>query len=282
MIKSYFMLTKPGIIFGNIITAASGVALASKGHIDIWLFLTMLIGLSCVIASACVFNNYIDRHIDEKMTRTKNRALVKGLIPVKNAIFFGAILILFGSCILALYTNLLTLSIALTGFFVYVVLYSIWKRRSTYGTAIGSIAGGIPPVVGYCAVSNQIDLGALILFTIVVLWQMPHFFAIAMYRLDDYTAASLPVLPVEKGLYVTKIHMLLYIIGFTIATLMLTLCGYTGYTYLIIASLLGFTWLWLCIKGFQVDNDKLWARKMFVFSLVCIMALSIMIPVDVI
>ena len=140
------------------------------------------------MASACVFNNYIDRQVDKKMERTKNRALVTGLISGRNAILFATLLGLIGNLILFLYTNLLTVFVAGLGFFVYVVLYSLWKCRTIYGTAIGSIAGAVPPVVGYCAVSNHFDAGALILFAMMVLWQMPHFFAIALLHFDDYAA----------------------------------------------------------------------------------------------
>jgi len=276
------MLTKPGIIMGNVITTAAGFALASKGQIDYWLFLTTLLGLAFVIASAGVFNNYIDRAMDAKMERTKNRAFVKGLVPTLNALVFATFLGTFGFGILAFYTNMLTVLVALVGFFVYLVLYAFWKYRSFYGTLIGSIAGAVPPVVGYCAVSNRLDIGALLLFMILVLWQMPHFFAIAIYRFKDYAAASIPVLPVEKGMYTTKIHTIFYIIAFTISTLMLTIAGYTGYTFMTIAALLGISWLGLCINGFSSTNDTTWARKMFIYSLVVIMVLCITIPLDIV
>jgi protoheme IX farnesyltransferase len=277
MLKTYYLLTKPGIIFGNVMTMICGMMLASKGHIDYGLFLATLIGLSSVIASACVFNNYIDRYIDQKMTRTKNRALARGSISIRQALLFATLLGLFGVLVLFLGTNFLTVAMSLLGFFVYVVLYSIWKRHSTYATIIGSVAGGMPPVVGYCAVSNCFDLGAFLLFMMVVLWQMPHFFAIALYRFDDYVAAAIPVLPVKKGAYVTKLHMLFYIIAFIVMALMLTFFGYAGYTYLVVTTLIGATWLMLCIKGFSSDNDLLWARKMFLFSLVTITALCMTI-----
>jgi len=255
---------------GNLITTVSGFALASKGHIDGWLLLATLIGLSGVIASACVFNNYIDRHTDQKMARTKHRALVKGLISGRSALFFATLLGLLGTLILVLSTNWLAVSVAAIGFFIYVVLYSFWKCRTSYATAVGSIAGAIPPVVGYCAVSCRFDMGAALLFIILVLWQMPHFFSIAMYRLSDYSAASIPVLPVKKGTSVTKIHMLLYIIAFMIATWMLIAFGYTGYAYLVTAIVLGVAWLFLCIQGFKTSDDRLWARKMFRLSLLII------------
>ncbi|MFC2049484.1 heme o synthase [Chlamydiota bacterium] len=277
---NYYLLTKPGIVVGNLITVAAGFLLASHGPIDVWLFFATLLGLSLVMASACVFNNYIDRPLDKKMKRTQNRALVTGLITPRNALIFATLVGLLGQSVLCFYTNLLTAIIAGIGFFVYVVLYSLWKGRTIYGTAIGSIAGGVPPVVGYCAVSNQFDLGAAILFAIMVLWQMPHFFSIAMYRFEDYAAAAIPVLPIKQGIPKTKRRMVLYIIGFTLATLLLTLFHYTGYIYLVSAAILGSAWLLLCLKGFKSVNDQVWARHMFRLSLVVITILSLVIPFD--
>jgi heme o synthase len=277
---NYYLITKPGIILGNLITVAAGFLLASKGNINFWLFFATLIGLMFIIASGCVFNNYINREVDKKMERTKNRPLVTGLISSRNAIIFGSCLVISGNLILFLYTNFLTVMVADIGFFVYVIPYSFWKCRTVYGTAIGSIAGATPPVVGYCAVSNSFDLGAFLLFAILVMWQMPHFFAIAIYHLEDFVAGEIPVLPIKKGILRTKIHMLVYILAFVLTTSMLTFFNYTGYSFLTVIALLGITWLWLSIKGFQSVNDTLWARSLFRFSLVIIMALSIMISVD--
>jgi heme o synthase len=279
--RSYYMLTKPGIIMGNLVTAAAGLALASKGHIDYLLFFITLLGLSFIIASACVCNNYLDRDMDQKMARTKNRPLVKGVISVQNALAFAAVLGGLGTLVLGVYTNFITTCAALTGFFAYVVLYGVWKYRSIHGTLIGSIAGAVPPVVGYTAVTNSLDLGAFLLFIIVMLWQMPHFYAIAMYRLEDYAAASIPVLPVIKGAYETKVHMLLYVIAFIVAALSLPFFGYTGYGYMTVCFGLGAIWLWVSIQGFTSSNDRLWARKMFLFSLVVVTVLCLMISVDV-
>lgn len=280
--KTYYMLTKPGIIMGNIITTAAGFALASKGQIDFVLFFWTMLGLALVIASAGVFNNYIDRAMDAKMERTKHRGLVTGVITSQNALLFGSGLGLAGVFLLSVFTNPLTVFVALTGFFVYLVLYAFWKYKSFYGTIIGSIAGAVPPVVGYCAVSNRFDIAALLLFLIMVLWQMPHFFAIAMLHLEDYAAASIPVLPVSKGIFVTKVQILLYIIAFAASTFMLTVTGYTGWFYLIVAAILSTIWFGLALKGFKVKNDQAWARQMFVFSLVVIMGLCVTISFDVI
>jgi protoheme IX farnesyltransferase len=278
---NYYLLTKPGIIMGNLITVAAGFLLASKGIIDIWLFLATLLGLTCIMASACVLNNYIDRQVDKKMERTKHRPLVTGLISGHNAIAFATFLGIIGNLILLLYTNLLTVAIAGIGFFVYVVLYSLWKCRTIYGTAIGSIAGAVPPVVGYCAVSNHFDSGALVLFVMMVLWQMPHFFSIAMHNLEDYTKAKIPVLPVIKGTMRTKIHMVLYICCFIFVAIMLTFFNYTGYVYLIVAISSGLVWLGLCLKGFLNSNDQIWGQQMFRLSLLTIGAICFAIPFDI-
>lgn len=278
---NYYLLTKPGIILGNLVTVAAGFLLASKGTIDLWLFFATLLGLAFIMASACVFNNYIDRQVDKKMERTKNRALVTGLIAGHNAIAFAIVLGVIGNLILLLYTNLLTVMVAGSGFFVYVVLYSLWKCRTIYGTAIGSFAGAVPPVVGYCAVSNHFDAGALILFTMLVLWQMPHFFAIALYHFDDYVAAKIPVLPIQKGMLRTKIHMVLYIFGFILTAMLLTFFHYTGYIYLIVTTSIGLAWLGLCLKGFKSNNDQVWGKHMFRLSLLMIGVMCFVIPFDI-
>jgi protoheme IX farnesyltransferase len=280
IVKTYYYLTKPGIIMGNLVTTAGGFLLASRGHFDGWLFLATLLGLGLVIASACVFNNYTDQEIDRKMDRTKHRALVTGLISGPSAILFAALLALSGLGVLVQYTNPLTALVTLVGFVVYVILYALLKCRSIHGTIVGSIAGAVPPVVGYCAVSNRFDMAAFLLFAIVVLWQMPHFFAIAMWRLKDYAAASIPVLPVKKGIRTTKIQMHLYIVAFMATTLLLTLFGYTGYAYLAIAALLGAAWLYLCFKGLKREDNTVWAREMFRFSLVVITILFIALSLD--
>ncbi len=277
MIKSYYYLTKPGIIYSNVLTAVGGFFLAAKGSFNILLFLTMTFGLAFVIASACVFNNYIDREIDSKMARTKKRALVRKIIPARYALIYATILGVIGFSLLLFYTNILTAFIAFIGFFFYVVIYSIGKRGSVYGTIIGSVSGAVPPVVGYCSVTNHIDLAAFLLFLILVLWQMPHFYAIAIFRKEDYAAASIPVLPVKKGVLHAKVQMFLYVIAFIIAASLLTVFRYTGFVYLVVMVTLGLMWLGMAIRGFRINDDKKWARKMFFFSLVIILIFSVLL-----
>lgn len=278
--RSYLSLTKPGIIFGNVITTVGGFYLV-KPHASFLLLIITLIGISLVIASGCVFNNYVDRDIDQLMERTKNRPSAQGLIPAVNHLFFGTTLGILGFGVLFFYTNMLATLVALIGFFFYAVVYSLYfKRASVFGTAIGSISGAVPPVVGYCAATNRFDTGAIILFLMLVFWQMPHSYAIAIYRLKDYSAASIPVLPVKKGLRYTKISMLIYVIIFSILSLLPTVFSYAGVYYLIAALILDFYWLYLTFKGFTTDNDATWARKNFLFSIIVITLLSIMMMLN--
>lgn len=274
-IKQYFALTKPGIIFGNVLAAIAGALMASYGRVDFCLLLSMCIGLALVIASACVFNNCLDRDIDAKMQRTENRAFVKGHISIKKGCLFATVLLIFGSLILAATTNTYALISALIGFFGYVVVYTLSKRKTTYGTLLGSIAGAMPPVVGYTAVSNTLDAGAFIVFAIIALWQMPHFYAIALYRLNDYKAADIPVLPAVRGIVRTKVHMALYAALFFVAALLPFFFGYVGMFYLVSMTLSSLIWLGLCLCGFWVKETVSWARQVFFFSLIVIIVFVI-------
>ena len=280
MIKQYLQVTKPGIIFGNLISVVGDSCSLPKEH-RLSLFLATLVGVSLVVASGCVFNNYIDRDIDKKMERTKNRVLVKGLIAPSVTLVYATVLGIAGFALLYIAANPLAMWLAVMGFVVYVGVYSLYmKRHSVYGTLIGSLSGAAPPVIGYCAVTNEFDAGALILLAIFSLWQMPHSYAIAIFRFKDYQAANIPVLPVVKGISVAKNHITVYILAFMIATLMLTLVGYAGYKYLIVAAAVSVWWLGMALRGYKTENDSVWARKLFVFSIVAITSLSVMMSID--
>ena len=240
----------------------------------------MLTGVSLVMASACVFNNYIDRDIDDVMARTKGRALVTGEISERNALLYATVLGVIGVLLLAFLANALAAVVALFGHVAYVVLYGYAKRKTVHGTVVGSISGAIPPAVGYTAVTNNIDGLAVLLFLVLVFWQMPHFYAIAIFRLRDYKAASIPVLPVVKGIYHTKVEMLAYIFGFIFVAVSLTTLGYTGYTYLAVILLLGARWLQLALQGFSAKDDALWARQLFKFSLYVLLGFCGAISLD--
>lgn len=279
---NYYLLTKPGIILGNLLTFFAGFVIASQGKtFQLGLFFATLTGLALIMASACVFNNYIDRHLDQKMQRTRNRALASGKIFAGNAIVFAVLLGFSGSLLLILFSNLLAFTVAAMGFLVYVFIYSLWKSRTVYGTAIGSIAGAVPPVVGYCAVSHQLDWGALFLFLMLVLWQMPHFFAIALYNYQDYQSAAIPVLPIKKGIFRTKIHMTFYILLFTLVAMLLVNLNQKE-IYLKVTMLLGIVWMALGLIGFFRRDDQQWGRQMFYLSLFIILTISLAIPLELI
>lgn len=280
MIKTYYYLTKPGIIYGNLLTTTGSFLFAADGLFYPALMLATLSGTGLIIASACVCNNYLDRGIDAKMARTKQRALVTGIIPVRLALTYAAGLGLAGFAMLLLQTNRLTAALGLIAFWVYVVAYGLAKRHSVHGTLVGSIAGALPPVAGYTAVTAQLDSTAWLLFAIMVAWQMPHFYAIAIYRLKDYRAAGLPVLPAIRGIAATKRQMTGYIIAFIIACALLTIVGPAGYSFLIIMTGLGLVWLNHALQGFKTKDDGRWARHLFRFSLIVILVFSAMLALD--
>jgi protoheme IX farnesyltransferase len=275
-LKDYYNLTKPGIVYGNLLTALAGFLLACRWHINLSLLIATIFGIAFVIASACVCNNYIDRDIDSKMKRTKKRALVSGTIKGSNALIYAAVLGAVGFFLLAIRTNKITYLLGLIGFVDYVIVYTLSKRRFSQGTLLGSISGAIPPAAGYTAVIGHFNFEALILFLILVLWQMPHFYCIAIYRYEDYKIAGIPVLPVQRSISLVRKRILLYILAFTVAAMSLTFYGYTGYIYLVTMAFTGAFWLGWGIKSYGM-NEKAWARKMFFISLIVICVSSLMI-----
>ena len=281
-VLSYVRVTKPGIIFGNLIAVVGGFLLASKGEVDLVLMLATLIGLSLVVASGCVINNYIDRDIDGKMQRTCQRATVTGELALGHVLRFGVLLGIVGFSLLVWFTNMVALTFAAFGYLVYVGLYSLYmKRNSVYGTLVGSLSGAVPPVVGYCAVTGQLDGAALILLLMFSLWQMPHSYAIAIFRFKDYQAANIPVLPVAQGIDKAKLHIVFYIAVFAIVSAMLSLTGYTGIGFMTVSCITSFWWLVMALKGYRSDVNLLrWSRQVFGFSIVTILMLSVTMALD--
>jgi protoheme IX farnesyltransferase len=280
-LKLYYSLTKPGVLYGNAITAAAGFLFASRGHIDWWLFIFLCVGTTLIIASACVLNNYLDQDIDRRMARTKKRALVAGEVKGRNAVIFSIILGLLGLAILTRYTNPLVVGIGVVGFIDYVVLYGMLsKRLSMHGTLVGSISGAAPILAGYCAVTGSIDIGAVLVFAILFLWQMPEFYSIAVYRRKEYAAANVPVISVVKGVKNTKIQIAVYTFLFVLATLLLSAFGYTSVSYFVVMLVLGAYWLRLAIIGLRQSQGDAWAKKMFRFSLIILLLFCAVISVD--
>jgi protoheme IX farnesyltransferase len=278
-ISKYYELTKPGIVYSNAMTAAAGFLLASKGHVRFGLLLTLLAGTGLIIASACVFNNYIDRGIDSKMSRTKKRATASGKISALWVNIYATILGLAGFIVLS-QTNLLTFLIGVAAFISYVILYGLAKRKTVHGTLVGTLPGSASLVAGYTAATNRLDIAALLLFLIMLTWQMAHFYSIAIFRLKDYKKAGLPVMPAVKGVKLTKLQIVFYIFAFIIASVDLSFFGYAGVSYLIVVPGLGVYWLFRAINGFKARSDTKWARSMFGFSLIALLAFSIMISLD--
>ena len=274
----YYYLTKPGIVFGNVLTVIAGYFFASKWQINIKDFLAVIIGSSLIIASAGVINNIIDRKIDKKMKRTSKRALVLGDISFKNALRYGIILAVIGFYVLTL-TNYKVELVGLVGYLDYLVLYSFFKRRSVYGTLIGSVSGSIPLVAGYLAYANKFDLIFLDLFLIMSVWQMAHFYAIAIYRQKDYSNAKLPMLPLIKGIFKTKVQISLYIILYLILNIWLYFVAKTSIIYLILMALISLTWVIKSLRGFNMNDDILWAKDVFRFSLIVMISFSILLSI---
>jgi protoheme IX farnesyltransferase len=272
--KEYYELAKPERTLANIITALAGFLLASKWHINFSLLVATLGGMALVIASACVANNFIDRGIDAKMDRTRRRVLVRGRLPAAAVIIYAVVLGSCGFLTLGLFVNALVMVLGAVAYIDYVALYGWSKRRSVHSTLIGTVSGSMSLVAGYCAVTGRLDAAAVILFFIMVFWQMPHFYAIGIYRLKDYKAAALPIWPAQKGVASTKRWILVYMLAFAISTVLLTVFDYTHYIYLTFMLLIGGYWLWLAAQGLKTKNNEKWARQVFLFSLVVIMALS--------
>lgn len=277
MIRDYYLLAKPGIIRGNILTAVSGYFFAVLLQPDWIVLISLITGLSLVIASSCVLNNILDRDIDSRMKRTKSRALVSGSITANQAAMFAAVLGVIGLLVLSIGTTPAAAITAVIGMVAYVVLYGWAKRTTHHGTLIGTISGATPPVIGYVAATGRYDLAALLLFVLLVFWQMPHFYAIALFRKSDYKKAGIPVLPLVYGDHATKIQAIGYVLLFWITTLQFTAQGFTGYTFALIMSTLTIVWLYVIVRHWQLPGDQ-WGRKLFVFSLLVLPSASILLP----
>ena len=280
-IKAYYSLTKPGVTYGNAITAVAGYLLAAGMNLHVVSIFAFSIGITLVIASACVTNNFFDQDIDRLMTRTKTRALVQGRIPGRNAVIFSIVLGVLGAMLILEFTNTLTLWVSYFGWLIYVVFYGMLsKRLSIHGTLVGSLSGAAPILAGWTAVTNEVGIGGALLFAILFFWQMPEFYSIAVYRRNEYAKAKVPVMTVIKGVKHTKVQILIYTIAFVVSTLLLTVYGVTGIVYFIVMAALGAYWIWLGVKGQTTPNDDAWSRKMFRFSLIILMVFSFMISID--
>lgn len=262
---------KTGIIKSNLIPMWAGLTLGMYKNkmtfienIPEIIFAT--IGSALVIGAAGAFNNVYDRDIDAIMPRTQSRPTVTGEMSPKSTLALAFALLILGVAVLYL-ASPLAAAFGFLGVFLYVVPYTMWtKRRTIYNTEIGSIGGAIPPVIGWAAVSSDITHPAILgLFFVMVIWQMPHFYAIAIRKHADYEAAKVPMLPVVKGMrrtyYQTNFYLLLLILSSF-------LFGSLSIGIMLVALLLSIAWLVMSIYGYHSNKDQIkWATKMFVFSL---------------
>ena len=222
VMRAYYELAKPGIVYGNVLVAAAGFLYAAAGHPNWLLFLYTLVGLALVIASACTFNNYFDIGIDKKMARTANRPLVSGSISGKNALAYGTFLGVAGASLLFFLTTLPAFAAALLGWVIYVAVYTPLKHITPQALWVGAIAGATPPVVGYAAVTGSIDSVACWFFAFLFVWQVPHFLGIAAYRYDEYAAADIPLLISKPTVHGKKIGRIVFYISLVV---LLVWCG---------------------------------------------------------
>lgn len=282
ILKQYVQLAKPGIIRGNVMTAAAGFFLAAGLASDYdWLaLLFVLIGTSLIVACGCMINNVIDRDIDKEMKRTKSRATVTGAIPISHALVTSAVLGITGFIILTLGVNLLTAYIGLFGLIFYALVYTIAKRYTHHSTLIGALPGAVPPVAGYVAVTGSLDTTATTLFLVMLFWQMPHFYAIALYRSSEYQKTGLPLLPFVKGIARTKLEIMLYITAFGIAAVSLAVYAELGYLYLAVIALTSLYWFYVASKGYNSTDTDTWGKKVFFTSLLIILIWSLTISVS--
>ncbi|OYD07009.1 heme o synthase [Paludifilum halophilum] len=265
--RDYWDITKPGINRANLIAVFAGFWLAGHETFDFGLLMVTLLGTALVIAGGCVVNNFIDRDIDPLMTRTCNRPVAAGRIRPQTALWMGVVYYLSGAVLLALLVNALTALLASLGFFIYVIVYSAWSKRTTpWNTLIGSVSGAVPPLVGWAAVTGSLDAAAWILFMFMFIWQFPHFYALAMLKEEEYRTAGIPMLPVVKGGAETKRQILLFVLMMLPSSLLLFATGVVGWIYFATALILGSLWIFLAFRGLSQDV-KTWARHMFLYSL---------------
>ncbi|MCY9549515.1 heme o synthase [Lysinibacillus xylanilyticus] len=263
---------KTGIIKSNLIPMWAGLTLGMYKNkmtfvenIPEIIFAT--IGSALVIGAAGAFNNVYDRDIDAIMPRTQSRPTVTGEMSAKSALTLAFAMLIIGAVVLAL-ASPLAAAFGLLGVFLYVVPYTMWTKRHTiYNTEIGSIGGAIPALIGWAAVSTDITHPAILgLFLVMVIWQMPHFYAIAIRKHADYEAAGVPMLPVVKGMRRTYYQSNFYLILLILSSL---LFGTLSVGIMLVALLLSIAWLVMSIYGYHSNKDQVkWATKMFVFSLI--------------
>lgn len=272
--KSYLRLIKPGITLSNTFSGIAGFFLAASHTLfSLTAFIGAAAGIALIIASACVANNILDRDMDKKMKRTAKRGIVSGEISIPKALAFCVVLGMAGFALLIVWTNWLTFGLGALAYVWYVAVYGIAKRTTPYSTIVGGVAGALPPMAGYTALTGRVDAAAIILFLTLFFWQLPHFYAIAMFRRDDYAKANIPVWSVVYGMKSTKLQIFISVVVYAVMASLLTIYGYTGITYLVFSVALSAYWIYKGVSLYRKVDDVKWARAMFGVSLMVLLAM---------
>ena len=265
-VVDYVALTKPRLTLLALFTTLAGFCVGSADAFNLTLLVHVLVGTGLLGGGAAALNHYLERHADARMPRTASRPLPAGRMRPIEAMVFGALLCLIGIIYLNLATNHLTAALGVLTVVVYLAIYVPLKQRTPWCTLVGAVPGALPPVLGYAAATNTIDAGAIILFAILFLWQIPHFFAIAMVYRDDYRAANMPMLPVVdvKGRRTSR-QIMLTSLALLVATLWPTYSGIAGLQYLSAALFLGFIFGAFAFDAAVVRTPAA-ARRLFLAS----------------
>ena len=277
---AYIQLTKPSIIYLLVLTAATAMFLVDGFETNIYKALTGIFGIGLIAASSAAINQILDLEIDGKMKRTYKRPLVSGKIPVINAITFAAILFIIGSFLLLSFNNLLSWALTVATWVFYAFLYTrILKFAGPQNIVIGGLAGAMPPVLGWVALTGSISPLPLLLVAIIFVWTPPHFWALAIDRIDDYENANVPMMPVVKGIEYTKIQILLYSFLLLACSLLPFAIGSLGIFYFVSASSLGLIFIFLAARLMQ-DKNNSGAIPFFLYSIIYLTILFVSMILD--
>jgi protoheme IX farnesyltransferase len=263
-----------------VLTTAGGVLLA-PGRIGWLAGLAAVLGSALAVAGANAANMWWERELDAKMARTRRRPLPAGRLSPTVALRFSATLCLLAVAVLAAFTNALTAALAAAAILAYVLVYTPLKVRTPLALVVGAVPGAVPPLLGWTAATGSIDAGGLVLFGILLVWQIPHFIAIALYRKAEYARAGIRVVPIVRGDAVAKIQAVAWAGALVPLSLMLAPLGVAGSFYLVAAMVLGMAFLGWAFTGLHDAAGARWARGYFLASLVYLPALTAALVVDV-
>ncbi len=278
--RAYWELTKPGVVALLMVTAVIGMFLATPGMVPLRVLILGSLGLALSMMASAVVNQVMDQRIDAIMARTQNRPLVEGRVNTRAALFFAAVLCVLSLLILDVFINRLTAVLTFFGIVGYAFVYTLWLKRATpQNIVIGGLAGAIPPLLGWTAVTGEVHPHALLLVLIIFAWTPPHFWALAIHRRDEYAKADIPMLPVTHGLDFTKTSVLLYTVILLLTALLPYLTGMSGIIYLVGSSILGAIFLAYAIKLKFRDDPKV-PMKTFGYSITYLFLLFILLLVD--